>query len=152
VTTYEEETMSISQSVATSFKAELFAGIHNFDPLDGDTFMLALYTSAADLGPATEEYDPFEEITGIGYTAGGQELVATMPAMGGTSGFTGFNSVVWPLATITAAGALIYNASKSNRAVCVLDFGGDKTSTNDDFTVAMPADTQTEALLRIVTP
>ena len=143
--------MTINQSIATSFKAELFSGIHDFS-VGGDDFKVALYTSAASLGPDTEEYAPDDEVIGAGYTAGGQIMTQTQPQTGGTSGFTGFENVVWPLATITAAGALIYNASKANRAVCVIDFGGDKTSTNDDFTIAMPADTQTEALLRIVTP
>lgn len=145
--------MAISQAMCTSFKVELLDGVHNFNT-GGDTFKIALYTSAATLGAATTAYTTSGEVSnsGTNYTTGGEALtVSQVPTDGGsgTTAFLSFATIVWPNATITARGALIYNSSKSNKAVCVLDFGSDKTSTDGDFTINFPTANNTSAIIRI---
>jgi len=134
----------------TSFKIELLNGLQNFS---ADTFKIALYTSSATLDANTTAYTTSNEVaTGGNYTAGGNTLsVTTTPTNGGsgTTAFIDFADTTWSAATITARGALIYNNSKSNAAVAVLDFGSDKTSTDGDFTVQFPAATNTTAIIRI---
>jgi len=138
--------MAITQSMCSSFKAELFGGIHD---MDTDVFKLALYTSSATLGAGTTVYSATNEITGPGYTAGGETMTGAAISLDGTTAIVDFDDVVWPDATITARGALIYNTSKADRAVVVLDFGSDKTSTAGDFVVQMPAPAAATAILRI---
>ena len=141
--------MAISQAMCTSFKVELLDGIHDFGS-GGDTFKIALYTSAATLGATTTAYTTSDEVVGTGYTAGGNTLVVSqVPTSTGTTAFLDFADSTWSSATITARGALIYNSTKANRAVCVLDFGGDKTSTNGNFTVIFPAADASNAIIRI---
>ena len=142
--------MTISQAMPTSFKQELLTATHNFTASTGDVFKIALYTSSATLGASTTTYSTSNEVAnGNGYTTGGNTLTNVTPTTSGTTAFTDFANTTWSAATITANGALIYNSSKSNRAVAVLAFGGDKTSTAGDFTIVFPADTATDAIIRI---
>jgi hypothetical protein len=131
----------ITQTATTPFKAELLQGIHDFNT---DVFKLALYVATADLGANTAVYTPAGEVGGAGYTAGGEIMTGVSVS---AQGFVSFDNVVWPVADFTARGALIYNNSKDDRAVAVLDFGSDKTATTS-FTVQMPPNTATSALLR----
>jgi len=135
--------MSLSQTLTTSFKQQLLQGVHDFDT---DTFYMALYTASADLSATTTVYTATGEVVGTGYTAGGA-TTATSVSVTDTTAFVNFSNVVWT-AALTARGALIYNSSKSNKAVAILDFGADKTSTTT-FTVTMPANTSTTALIRL---
>jgi hypothetical protein len=141
--------MAISQAMCTSFKKELLEAVHNFKNSGGDTFKIALYTSSASLGAATTAYSTTNEITGTGYTAGGNTLTRVDPSSSGTTGFTDFANTTWSSATITARGALIYNDTDSDKAVAVLDFGADKTSTAGDFTIQFPAADASNAIIRI---
>jgi hypothetical protein len=141
--------MAISQAMCTSFKKELLEAVHNFKSSGGDTFKIALYTSSASLGAATTAYSTTNEISGTGYTAGGNTLTRVDPSSSGTTGFTDFANTTWSSATITARGALIYNDTDSDKAVAVLDFGADKTSTAGDFTIQFPAADASNAIIRI---
>ena len=141
--------MAISQAMCTSFKKELLEAVHNFKNSGGDTFKIALYTSSASLGAATTAYSTTNEISGTGYTAGGNTLTRVDPSSSGTTGFTDFVNTTWSSATITARGALIYNDTDSDKAVAVLNFGADKTSTAGDFTIQFPAADASNAIIRI---
>ena len=141
--------MAISQAMCTSFKVELMTATHNFTASTGDVFKIALYTSSATLGASTTAYTTANEVVGTGYTAGGNTLSNVTPTSSGTTAFTDFAATTWTTATITARGALIYNSSKSNKAVCVLDFGSDKTSTAGNFTIVMPTADASNAIIRI---
>jgi len=132
--------------MVTSFKAEILGGIQD---LDTDVIKIALYTSAASLDATTTVYSTSNEVVGTGYTAGGNTLASPTISTSGTTAYVDFADSSWTTATITARGALIYNSSKANRAVAVLDFGSDKTSTAGTFTVQMPANNATDALIRI---
>ena len=134
--------MSILQTQTTSFKAELYQAIHN---LTTDTLKIALYTGNANLNEATTEYTTTNEVSGGGYVAGGVVLTGVAINSSGFTAFVDFDNVVFN-AAVTARCALIYNASKANRSIAVLDFGSDKTSAN--FTITMPANTATSALIR----
>ncbi len=138
--------MAITQAFCTSAKAEFLGGIID---LDTDVMKIALYTSAATLSAATTAYSATNEVVGTGYTAGGNTLAGATISTSGTTAFVDFTDTVWSTATITARGALIYDSSKANRAVAVLDFGADKTSTSGDFTIQMPANDAANALIRI---
>ena len=124
-------------------------GLHDFDNPGGNTFKIALYTSSATLGAATTEYDVSNEVTGTGYTAGGNTLTAVTPTTSGTTAYTDFADTTWSNATITANGALIYNANSANASCVVLAFGSDKTSSNGDFTIVFPTANSTDAIIRI---
>ena len=139
--------MAITQALASSFKQELLQGVHNFSASTGDTFKIALYTSSATLSSATTAYTTSGETTGTGYTAGGQSLTNLGVSLSGTTAYLSFDNVTWTTATITAAGALIYNSSKSNKAVAILSFGGSYSSTAGNFTVTYPANTSTTAII-----
>ena len=139
--------MAITQALASSFKQELLQGVHNFSASTGDTFKIALYTSSATLSSATTAYTTSGETTGTGYTAGGQTLTNLGVSLSGTTAYLSFDNVTWTTATITAAGALIYNSSKSNKAVAILSFGGSYSSTAGNFTVTYPANTSTTAII-----
>lgn len=141
--------MAITTAMCTSFKKEVLEALHDFNASGGSVFKIALYTSAADLGAATTAYSATNEVSGTGYTAGGNTLTNIDPVTSGTTGFADFADTTWTDATITAAGALIYNSSQSNRAVAVLSFGGDKTSTNGDFVVQFPVADASNAIIRI---
>lgn len=141
--------MAITQAMCTSFKVELMTATHNFTTSTGDTFKIALYTSSATLDATTTAYTSTNEVSGTGYTAGGNTLTNVTPTSSGTTAFTDFADTTWSTATITARGALIYNSSKSNKAVCVLDFGSDKTSTAGNFTIVFPTADASNAIIRI---
>ena len=140
--------MAISQAMCTSFKKEIIEALHDFTNSTGDLFKIALYTSSATLGAATTVYAVTNEVSGTGYTAGGANLTNVTPSSSGTTAFTDFSDVTFAGSTITARGALIYNSSASNRAVCVLDFGSDKSSSAGDFTIVFPAATAADAIIR----
>ena len=141
--------MAISQAMCTSFKVELMTGTHNFTNSSGNAFKLALYTSSATLGAATTAFSATDEVSGTGYTSGGGALTNVTPTSSGTTAFTDFADLTFSSSTITANGALIYNSTNSNKAVCVLAFGGDKSSTNGDFTIQFPTPDATNAIIRI---
>jgi len=135
--------MSIVQTQTTSFKAELYQGIHD---LTTDVIKIALYTASADLNEATTIYSSTNEVVATGYTAGGSTLTPVTVNSSGSTAYVGFPNVSWT-AALTARCALIYNATKGNKSVAVLDFGSDKTSTTT-FTITMPANTESAALIR----
>lgn len=147
--------MAISQAMTTSFKVELLNGIHAFGTsviraaTTPDVFKIALYTSSASLGAATTAYSTSNEVVGTGYTAGGNTLTTVAPTSSGTTAFLDFNDTTWSTATITANGALIYNSTQSDKAVAVLAFGADKTSTAGDFTIVFPVADASNAIIRI---
>lgn len=141
--------MAISQAMCTSFKVELLTATHNFTASTGDVFKIALYTSSASLDATTTVYTTSNEVVGTGYTAGGNTLTNVTPTASGTTALTDFADTTWSTATITARGAMIYNSSKSNKAVCILDFGSDKTSTAGNFTIVFPAPDASNAIIRI---
>jgi hypothetical protein len=133
---------SIVQTQTTSFKTELYTAIHN---LSTDTLKIALYTANADLNEATTVYTTSSEVTGGGYAAGGVVLTGVTISSDGYTAYVNFNNASFS-ASVTARCALIYNASKANRSIAVLDFGSDKTSSS--FIITMPANTATSALIR----
>jgi len=147
--------MAITQAMCTSFKVELLNGIHAFGTTvtrgatTADSMYIALYTSSATLDATTTAYSVTNEVSGTGYTAGGNALTAVAPTSSGTTAFTDFNDPTWSTATITARGALIYNSTQSDKAVAVLDFGADKTSTAGDFTIVFPTADASNAIIRI---
>ena len=139
--------MAISQAMCTSFKSELLGGTHD---LDTDVIKIALYTSSATLGASTTAYTTSNEVaSGNGYTTGGNTLAGATISTSGTTAIVDFTDSTWSSASFTARGALIYNSSKSNRAIAVLDFGADKTSTNGDFVVQFPTADASNAIIRI---
>jgi hypothetical protein len=138
--------MAITQAMCSSFKQQILLGEHD---LDTDVIKLALYTSAATLSAATTVYSTSDEVVGTGYTAGGNTLAGATVSLTGTTAFVDFTDTTWSTATITARGALIYNSSKSDKAIAVLDFGSDKTSTAGDFTVQFPTNDASSAIVRI---
>ena len=138
--------MSIQQGLTTSFKSQMVQGQQN---LSANTLKMALYTAFATLGPDTTVYSTTNEATGTGYTAGGETLSGvTISTSADGVVYINFSNVVWTNASFTTRGALIYNASQSNASVAVLDFGADKTCTNQTFTVTMPVNSATTALIR----
>lgn len=138
--------MAITSAVCNSFKQELFGGIHD---LDTDAIKIALYTSSASLDASTTAYTTSNEVVGAGYTAGGNTLSGATISLDGSVAIVDFSDTTWSSATITARGALIYNSGKSDKAIAVIDFGGDKTSTNGDFTVQFPVAAASTAIIRI---
>ena len=150
--------MAITTAMCTSFKGELLAATHDFDASGGNSFKLALYaiggggksSTTATLGAATTAYTTTGEVANSGsYSAGGGTLTNVNPATSGTTGYTDFADLSFTTATITARGALIYNDTNSDKAVCALDFGGNKTSTAGTFTIAFPAAAASTAIIRI---
>ena len=149
--------MAISQAMCTSFKVELLSGGHNFNTTNvarsantADTFKIALFTSSATLDATTTAYSTTNEVSGTGYTAGGNTLsISQVPTSSSTTAFLDFADTTWSTATITANGALIYNSTNSDTAVAVLAFGGDKTSTAGDFTIVFPTADASNAIIRI---
>lgn len=138
--------MAIEQALCSSFKQQILLGEHD---LDTDVIKIALYTSLANLGPSTTAYTATGEVVGSGYVAGGNTLTGAQVSLAGTTAFVTFANTSWPASTITARGALIYNSSKSNKAVAVLDFGADKISSASTFTVQFPVNTAADAIIRI---
>lgn len=136
--------MAILQGLCSSFKQESWLGIHD---LDTDVLKFALYTGQANLSQATTVYTTSEEVVGTGYTAGGEILINVQVLLSGTTAYVTFNNPVWTGASFTCRGGLIYNTSKANRAIAVIDFGADKTASGT-FTITLPQPTATTALLR----
>ena len=144
--------MAISSAICTSFKQEILVGTHNFTATTGDTFKIALYTSSATLGAGTTAFSTTNEITntsGTAYTSGGATLTSVTPTTSGTTAFCDFDDVSYTSASFTANGALIYNSSQSNKAVCAIAFGSDKTVTSGTFTIQFPTADATDAIIRI---
>jgi hypothetical protein len=135
--------------LCTSFKQELLEALHDFNSIGGNTFKLALYNNSASFDASTTVYTATNEISGTGYTAGGGTLTNIDPTTGGTTAYIDFVDLTFSTATITARGALIYNSTNGNRAVAVLDFGADKTSTAGDFTIVFPTADSSTAIVRI---
>ncbi len=155
--------MAITQAICTSFKQEILQGIHNFTSGSGggtttttgtgNTFKTALYTSSATMSAATTAYSATNEVSGTGYSSGGAALTNVTPTTSSTTALTDFADLTWSGSSITARGAMIYNSSttggSANRAVQVLDFGTDKTSTSGDFTIQFPTADASNAIIRI---
>ena len=143
--------MAISQAMCTSFKVGILDGDFDFSSGTSQTFKIALYTSSATLGASTTAYSATNEVSGTGYTAGGEDLtISANPTSSGTTAYLDFADITWSTATITARGALIYLANGgTNPAVAVLDFGSDKTSTAGDFTIQFPTADASNAIIRI---
>ena len=135
--------MAIVQTQTTSFKKELYQGVHD---LSTDTIKMALYTGNVNLNEATTAYSTTNEVVAAGYAAGGNVLTGVAISSSGYTAYANWANTSWT-AALTARCALIYNASKANRAIAVIDFGADKTSTTT-FLVTMPANTATTALIR----
>ena len=156
--------MAITQSMSTSFKAEILLAVHDFRSTGGDTFKLAMYTSSATIDANTTAYSATNEASGTNYTAGGGTLTnggvtASNTSTSAGTGYTTFSNLTFTNATVTARGALIYNTTPSangtanttltNAAVAALDFGADKTSTAGDFTIIFPTASNSAAIIRI---
>lgn len=143
----------IQQVLTTSFKSQLLEGCHDFRATGGDTFKIALYTSAATLNSSTTAYTTTGEVADSGYTAGGATLTNVDPASSGTTGYTSFAAVTWSNSGITARGALIYNTTPAhtytNPSVMVIDFGMDRSSVNGVFTVTFPTVSSQTAIIRL---
>ena len=147
--------MSIVQTVTTSCKIQLLQAVHNFGPTSPNTFKIALYTASADLNADTTIYSTTNEITGTGYTAGGNTLVINQyPTSGNNStavptAYISFQNSSWTNATFTTRCALIYNVTQGNKSIAVLDFGTDKTVNNDTFQIIFPTADANSAIVRI---
>ena len=141
--------MAISTAMCTSFKQELLVGTHNFTATSGNSFKLALYTSSATLGAGTTAFVTTGQASGTNYTSGGSALTSVTPTTSGTTAVCDFADLTFSNATVTARGCLIYNDTQSDKAVCAIDFGGDKTSTAGDFTIVFPSATATGAIIRL---
>ena len=149
--------MAISQSITTSFKTDILSGGMNFNTTNRaltvntqDKFVIALYTTSATLGPSTSIYISANETTGSGYVALGKTLtISQVPTSTGTTAFTDFDDISWTSASFSADGALIYNATNSNKSVLVLNFGGTKTVTSGTFTIQFPTADASNAIIRI---
>jgi hypothetical protein len=135
----------IVQTQTTSFKAELYEGIHD---LIDDTIKIALFNANADLSASTTVYSTNQEVTGTGYTAGGNTLTGATVRSSGTTAFVSFDNTTWSGASFTCRGALIYNSSKADRSVAILNFGSDKIVTNGTLTVEFPNNDVNSAILR----
>lgn len=147
--------MSILQTVTTSCKIQLLQAVHNFGPTSPNTFKIALYTGNANLNADTTIYSTSNEVSGTGYTAGGNTLVISQSPTSGNNqsavptAFVSFANTSWTNATFTARAALIYNATQGNKSVAVLDFGSDKTVSNDTFQIIFPTPDANSAIVRI---
>jgi len=146
--------MPITQAMCTSFKDQILEAVHDFRSSGGDTFKIALYSSAATLDATTTAYTSSNEVANSGtYSAGGGTLTNVTPTTSGTTAFTDFDDISFTSATINARGALVYNSTPThtytNPSVAVLDFGGDKISTSGTFTIQFPAADASNAIIRI---
>lgn len=148
--------MAIVQAMCTSFKTQLLTATHDFTNGTGDSFKLALFRAQASIvgsfGAATTNYSDMgaDEATGTNYTAGGSALTNVTPTSSGTTAYTDFADLVFSNVTITTSGCLIYNDTKSDKAVAVFNFGGDKTATSGDLTIIFPTADATNAIIRLV--
>ena len=143
--------MAISSAICNSFKQEILVEGHNFTN-STDQFKLAMYTSSASLGASTTAYSATNEISntsGSAYSAGGANLTSVTPVLDGSTAVCDFADISFTSASFTANGCLIYNSTNSNKAVCVVAFGGDKTVSSGTFTIQFPAAAATTAIVRI---
>jgi len=139
-----------TNAICNTFKKELLEATHNFSNPGGNTFKLAMYTNSATLGKSTTSFTTGNEVTSpSGYTSGGKALVNTGTSVASDTAITDFSDLSFTGVTITARGAMIYNTTDSKKAVCILDFGADKTATSGTFTIQFPAFTTAAAILRI---
>ena len=141
--------MAITQTLCTSFKKALFDGEMDLSADSSQTFKIALYTSSADLSASTTAYATTNEVSGTGYTAGGNTLTVVAPTTSGTTAYLDFADTIWNSATITARGALIYRSTTGNPAVAVLDFGADKSTTGGAFEIKFPVADASNAIIRL---
>lgn len=141
--------MASTQAICTSFLKELGQALHDFTVTTGHVFKIALYSSSAAMSSATTVYSATNEVSGTGYSAGGAALTNITPVSSGTTVIFDFADASWAASTITARYALIYNTTSTNRAVCVLDFGSNKTSSTSTFTVVFPAAAADSAIIRL---
>jgi len=150
--------MAITSAVTNTFKAEVLKGGHNFNTSGGtpagNAFKIALYDNSATLGTTTTVYNASDEVSGSGYSAGGNALTNTGVGTTTTTSFTDFSDTSWTSASFTARGCLIYNTTAvtgftTNRAVCAVDFGGDKTVSSGTFTIQFPTNDSSSAILRL---
>lgn len=148
--------MAIVQAMTTSFKTQLLIAIHDFTNTTGDVFKFALFRATASIsgsfGAATTNYSDMgaDEASGTNYSAGGSALTNVTPTSSGTTAYTDFSDLTFTNVTITTSGALIYNSSKSNKSVAVLNFGADKTATAGDMTIIFPTADASNAIIRLV--
>ena len=142
--------MAIYQTMCTSFKAEVAQGLHNFTRTTGNVFKLALYVATADLSASTTVYTASGEASGTNYTAGGITLTNITPLSSGTTGYWSFDDITFSSVTLSCAGALIYNSTNSNRAVCVLNFGNTIVKSGQNLVITFPTSSATDSVLRIV--
>jgi hypothetical protein len=139
-----------TNAICNSFKGQILRAIHNFTASTGNTFKLAMYTTAATLGASTTSFTTVGQVSSSGYTSGGKALVNSGVKVSGAVAITNFSNVSFTGVTLSARGALIYNdTATGDPAVCVLDFGGTKTATAGTFTVQFPAFTTAAAIIRI---
>lgn len=138
--------MAITQTWTTSFKEQVLLGQHD---LETDVLKIALYTSAANLGPDTTAYTTTGESSGAGYTAGGITLTNVSVSSGNNIAYVSFDNPTWPGSSFTARGALIYNSSNANKSMFVLDFGTNQTTVNENFVIDLPADNPTFAVIKL---
>ena len=140
-----------TNAICNSFKKELLEATHNFSNPGGNTFKLAMYTTSATLGKSTTSFTTGNEVSSPsgGYSSGGKALVNTGTSLATNTAITDFSDLSFVGVTITARGALIYNDTNGDKAVAVLDFGGDKTASAGTFTIQFPAFTTSAAILRI---
>jgi hypothetical protein len=137
----------ITAGLTTSFKEQVLLGVHD---LVNDVLKIALYTSSADLGPDTTVYSTTNEVSGTGYTAGGEVLLNVIVQQGNGTGYATFDNPSWPGANFTTRGALIYNFTKGNKSIGVFNFGTDQTMLNQGFTIQLPADNPETSVIRII--
>ena len=137
--------MAITQAMCTSFKAEILDEQHD---LVADTIKIALFTSSASLGAGTTAYSTSNEVSGTGYSAGGETLTSKVVTTTGTTAYFDADDPTWTSASFTARGALIYNSTNSDKAIAVLDFGGDFTVSSGTFKIVFPA-AGANAIIRI---
>ena len=137
----------ITAGLTTSFKREVLLGVHD---LVNDVLKIALYTADANLGPDTTVYSITNEVSGTGYTAGGEVLLNVLVQQGNGTGYATFDDPSWPGANFTVRGALIYNFTKGNKSIGVFNFGTDQTMVNQGFTIQLPADNPETAVIRII--
>tara|TARA_Y100000114_G_scaffold25118_1_gene20841 strand:- start:274 stop:711 length:438 start_codon:yes stop_codon:yes gene_type:complete len=144
--------MAITSTLTTSFKKELLQGVHNFNKASSpDTFKLALYSSSASLDASTTAFTTSGEVSGTNYTSGGATLTLKTgtPTTDGTTAVVDFDNLTFSNVTVTAAGALIYNSTDSNKAICVIDFGKDITATASDLTITFPSTGASNSIIRL---
>jgi len=142
--------MAITQTLCTSFKVALLNGEMDFSSDTTQTFKIALYTSSATLDATTTAYSTTNEVSGTGYTAGGNTLsIASSPTSSGITAFLDFSDTTWSSSSVTARGALIYKSATGNPAIAIIDFGEDKQTSSADFVIGFPSADKTNAVVRI---